>query len=188
MMAQRTEFSELRETEWAHPLLDRRTCGNNGDYLVHAALNTHMPGDRKAQLKQLRDEFASALVASLARLKTLGFSRRGRSWKRFCEDKEIDGTDLVEFELTVLKDHVRVRMYEMRWVRMSKKTSLGMQTGRLEGTHALLMWTLAEAANIPKILAAINARIEEVSLPWFAAGGDPANAAEAYSLDDFCPK
>jgi hypothetical protein len=145
----------------------------------------YMKPDRKAELKTLRDEISHALVRSLAHLKDLGFRRAGRSWKRPCKHPDGPATDIVDFELTVLKASVRVRMYEMRWVETRRKTGIGTTTGRMEGTHAMLLWNLASANEIPDLLAAVTDRVERVTLPWFASGGDPSSATEAYSLDEF---
>lgn len=76
-------------------------------------------------------------------------------------------------------------MCENRWVTMSRRTSLGTQTGRLESTDDELVWNLVSTHDIPDLMAAITDRIDRVTLSWFAAGGDPSTAIPSYSLDDF---
>lgn len=121
--------------------------------------------DRTATLKQLRDEIAESLIRSLAHLKSLGFRRQGRSWRRCHNRADGNVTELVDFELTVLKSSVRVRMYEMRWVETGQKTAFGTQRGRLEGTHGRLEWKLGVATDLPGMVSAITDRLERVTLP-----------------------
>lgn len=141
--------------------------------------------DRKTKLKELRDKIAEGLISSLAHLHTLGFRRQGRSWKRPHERADGNATDLVDFELTVLNSSVRVRMYEMRWVETDRKTAFGRQTGRLEGTHGGLEWKLCAATDLPSMLSEVTHRLERVTLPWFASGGDSSTAVEVYPLEEF---
>jgi hypothetical protein len=140
--------------------------------------------DRKAEPRRLRDEIAEALINSLAHLKALGFSRQGRCWKRPHEHTDGPVIDIIEFELTVLKSSVRVKMYEMRWVQTGKKTTLGTQIGRQEGTDNAPQWSVDDASALRNILAAVRDRVERVTLPWFAAGGDASNAVEVYPFDE----
>jgi len=142
--------------------------------------------DQKAIMKKLRDEIAKSLISSLAHLKTLGFSRQGRSWKRTHGQSDGNAIDIVEFELTVLKSSVRLRMYEMRWVKTGLKTEFGTQDGRLEGTPDRLEWKLSATTDLPDILSAVTNRLERVTLPLFASAGSPSKIAEVYSLDEFC--
>jgi hypothetical protein len=44
---------------------------------------------------------------------------------------------------------------------------------------------LTKTHEIPGLLTAVTDRVQRVALPWFASGGHPANAVEAYSLDEF---
>jgi hypothetical protein len=147
-----------------------------------------MRPDRKVELRQLRDEFDKALISSLAKLKALGFSRNGRCWKRSHEHANGSATDIIQFEMTVLKASVRVRMYEMQWVETGLKTAVGRQKGRLETTHDRPEWNLHESADFQNVLMAVTNRLQRVSLPWFATGGDPPHASEFYSIDDFNPQ
>jgi hypothetical protein len=139
-----------------------------------------MPADRKAELRKLRDEIGEGLLRSLSHLKTLGFRRLGRAWHRPHQDADRPVTDIVDFELKVLKASVRVKMYEMRWAETHRKTALGTQTGRLEGTDDMLVWNLTSRKEIAALLKAVTDRVNGVTLPWFAAGGDPSGAAEVY--------
>jgi hypothetical protein len=118
-------------------------------------------------------------------LKDLGFRRRGRCWERCGQGDGGRATDLIQFELTVLKAAVRVKMYEMRWDATRRHGTLGTTTGQLEGIHEELLWNLTSAQEIPKLLVTITDRVERVTLPWFAAGGDPSTASESYSLEEF---
>jgi hypothetical protein len=144
-----------------------------------------MPADRKTELRKLRDEIGEGLLQSLSHLKARGFRRRGRGWQRPHNDAEGPATDLIDFELKVLKASVRVTMYEMRWVETRRKTAMGAQTGRLEGTDGTLEWKLTSREEMAALLTAVIDRVERITLPWFAAGGNPSGAVETYSLDDF---
>ena len=93
---------------------------------------------------------------------------------------------MAESQLTVLKSSVRLRMYEMRWVKTGRKTAFGTQQGRLEGAPDRLEWRLCATTDLPGILSAVTDRLERVTLPWFASGGDPSTAAEVYSFNEFC--
>lgn len=153
--------------------------------ISNAETHIEMDLQLKVELRKLRDKIAQSLIRSLAHLNALGFFRQGRCWKRSFAHGDGNASDLVEFELTVLKSSVRVRMYEMRWVETGCKTEFGTQTGRLEGTHGTLEWRLGAATDLPGVLSAVAERLERVTLPWFASGGDPSTAADIYLFDEF---
>ncbi len=136
--------------------------------------------DQKAELRKLRDQISDQLATSLAFLKPLGFKKSGRSWKRTNKDESPATVDIIDFELTVLKASVRVKMYESRWFPVRRKTALGTQTGRLEGTDDTPSWELKAAQEIPNLTTAVTTRVQQVTFPWFTTDADPSSGSSVF--------
>lgn len=114
--------------------------------------------------KELRAEWDSQVEKELhPKLLQLGFSRRGRGWRK--QDSSSDKVGFIDFERKCLKNHLRVKCYVNVWIPSRRRDEFGIANGTLAGDVAPGEWIIPEQKAIEPSIAELQDYIWTQGIP-----------------------